>query len=113
MSDRMVIEFSGWIECDPAKTTFQYIGGEAIKNELGLLGSQKENAKLLKQYDADWLLGQDFNSHIITGEEYMALTEDEKDCYILEDLGQAYMNSLDGELNELTLDIEVENEQVR
>ena len=46
MSDRMILEFSGWIECDPAKTTFQYIGGEALKNELGLLG-------------------QDFNSHII------------------------------------------------
>jgi len=28
---RMVLEFSGWIECDPAKTTFQYVGGEALK----------------------------------------------------------------------------------
>ncbi len=87
---RMVLEFSGWIECDPAKTIFQYIGGEALKNELGLLG-------------------QDFNSHIITGAEYMALTEDEKDCYLLQDLGQAYINSLDGELSELTLDIEADN----
>ena len=85
---RMVLEFSGWIECDPAKTTFQYVGGEALKNEFKLLG-------------------QDFNSHIITGAEYMALNEDEKDCYILEDLGQAYIHSLDGELSELTLDIEV------
>ena len=83
----MILEFSGWIECDPAKTTFQYIGGEALKNEFKLLG-------------------QDFNSHIITGAEYMALHEDEKDCYMLEDLGQAYINSLDGELSELTLDIE-------
>tara|TARA_B100000085_G_scaffold61107_1_gene53951 strand:- start:232 stop:495 length:264 start_codon:yes stop_codon:yes gene_type:complete len=83
---RMILEFSGWVECDPDKTTFQYIGGAALRNDPGF-------------------------KEIITGAEYLDLTEDERDCYILEDLGQAYTNSLDGELSDLVL--EVENEQVR
>ena len=80
LNKRMVLGFSGWVECDPDKTMFQYIGPE----KYGLMST----------------------GNVITGREFMALTEHEQDNYILEDLGQAYTYSLDGELNDLTIDIE-------
>ena len=76
LNKRMVLGFSGWVECDPDKTFFQYIGEMAATKA------------------------------IISGTEFMSLPEHEQDNYILEDLGQAYTYSLDGELNDLTIDIE-------
>ena len=80
MTKRMVLEFSGWVEADPDKTFFQYIGPEPH----GLMST----------------------GNVITGTQYMALNEDERDNYILECLGQAYQYSVDGELNDLQVDIE-------
>jgi hypothetical protein len=76
----MVIEFSGWVEADPDKTFFQYIGPEPY----GLMST----------------------GNLITGTQYMTLDEHEQDNYILECLGQAYEYSLDGELNDLHIEIE-------
>ena len=77
---RLIVEFSGWVECDPDKTMFQYIGPE----KYGLMST----------------------GNVITGREFMALTEHEQDNYILEDLGQAYTYSLDGEL--VHCDVEID-----
>lgn len=76
---KLIVTFSGWVECDPAKTTFTQYGNR--------------HNKLPEQ---------------ITGEEWMELEEDVQGDYVLECLGQAYTNSIDGELQEL--DIEVEDE---
>ena len=77
---RLIVSFSGWVECDPAKTTFTQYGYDS-------------SSKLPEQ---------------ITGEEWMELEEHEQADYVLECLGQAYMNSVDGELQDL--DIEVDDE---
>ena len=45
---------------------------------------------------------------MITGKEYLQLNEDERDEYILEDLGEAYTNSYDGELD--VCDVRVEED---
>ena len=76
---RLIVSFSGWVECDPAKTTFTNI--------------DLHNNKHPEQ---------------ITGEEWMELEEHIQGDYVLECLGQAYTNSIDGELQDL--DIEVEDE---
>ena len=76
MTKRMVLEFSGWIEADPDKTFFQYTGEMAATKA------------------------------IISGTEFMSLSEKQQDDYILECLGQAYEYSLDGELNDLHIEIE-------
>jgi len=44
----------------------------------------------------------------ITGEDWMELEEEDQAEYVLECLGQAYTNSIDGELQDL--DIEVDDE---
>jgi len=67
---KIVIEFNGWVEADPDSIRFQYIG------------PVRESQMI-----------------IITGAEYLQLDEDERDEYILEDLGVAYTNSFDGELD--------------
>ena len=76
MTKRMVIMFTGWIECNTDQTTFQYIGDMAA------------------------------NRAVISGTKFMYLDEHEQDNYILEDLGQAITYSVDGEFNELSIDIE-------
>ena len=80
LDKRMTIMFSGWIECNPDQTTFQYIGPE----QYGLMSTGK----------------------VITGTEFMSLSENEQGNYILEDLGQAITYSVDGEFNEYDIDIE-------
>lgn len=75
---RLIVTFSGWVECDPAKTTF---------TNIDLSNGHPEQ---------------------ITGEEWMELEEDVQGDYVLECLGQTYTNSIDGELQDL--DIEVEDE---
>ena len=79
---RMVIGFAGWIECDPDKTWFYYIGSDQFGSVMG---------------------GDDIR---ITARSYMKLPPDEQDNFILECLGEAFISSLDGELNDMTIDIE-------
>ena len=76
---KIIIGFNGWVEADPEHTKFQYIG------------PVRESQTI-----------------IITGTEYLQLDEDERDEYILEDLGVAYTNSFDGELD--VCDVRVEED---
>ena len=76
LNKRMTIMFTGWIECNTDQTTFQYIGEMAA------------------------------NRAVISGTELMSLPENEQGNYTLEDLGQAITYSVDGEFNELEIDIE-------
>ena len=78
---KIIIGFNGWVEADPESIRFQWIG-DYIENES--------------------------HRHIITGAEYLKLDEDERDDYILEDLGVAYTNSFDGELD--VCDVRVEQD---
>ena len=32
---RLIVEFSGWIECDPDKTWFQYVGNDPFEGVMG------------------------------------------------------------------------------
>ena len=66
MSNRIIVEFSGWVECDSDKVMFQYIS-----------------------HDDDL-------STVITGTEWLKLSEDERDNYILEDCIEAQKTSVDG-----------------
>ena len=75
---KLIVSFSGWVECDPEKTTFTNM-------DIGNCHPEQ-----------------------ITGEEWMELEEHIQGDYVLECLGQAYTNSIDGELQDL--DIEVEDE---
>jgi hypothetical protein len=77
---RLIVYYSGWMECNPEKTKFQYIGPE----QYGLMSTG----------------GQ------ITGDEYMALSPEQQGDYILECLGQAYQYSVDGELMECNVEID-------
>ena len=79
---RLIVHYSGWMECDPDKTKFQYVGPE----QYGLMST----------------VGQ------ITGDEYMALSPEQQGDFILECLGETFMDSLDGELTECDVDIEKE-----
>ena len=72
----MIVEYSGWLECDPDKTLFYYLGPGRLEQAT------------------------------ITGRQYMALNEDERDNYILECLGQAYQYQEDGELQECRIEID-------
>ena len=75
-TNKIIVSFSGWVECNPEETSFQYIGEIAA------------------------------NRAVISGTKYMRLSQNEKDNYILECLGQAYTNSLDGELMDLEVKVE-------
>ena len=80
---KMIIGFNGWVEADPEHTRFQYIG------------PVRESQMI-----------------IITCTEYLQLNEDERDEYILEDLGQAYTNSFDGELDMCDVRVEEDPDHV-
>ena len=75
---KIIIGFNGWVEADPENIRFQYIGEMAAAEVL------------------------------ISGTDYLKLDEDERDEYILEDLGQAYTTSFDGELD--ICDVRVEED---
>ena len=77
---RLVVEFSGWVECNPEKTKFQYIGPE----QYGLMSTG----------------GQ------ITGDEYMALSPEQQGDFVLESLGEAIQYSVDGEFADINLEVE-------
>jgi len=80
---RLIVEFSGWMECDPEKTSFVYVGDDAFEG----------------------VMGGDIH---ITGREYMTLSPEQQGDFILQCLGETYMDSLDGEL--IHCDVEVEDE---
>ena len=83
MSKKIIVEFSGWFECDSSRVFFQYIGDE---------------------HDNDvrrWPL--------ITGNEWLELSPDEQDDYILEDCIQAQKTALDGIYEHLDVIVEDED----
>ena len=86
---KIIIQFNGWVEADPESVFFQYIGED------------------LKHYDPSKITG-----NLITGTEYLKLSSEERDEYILEDLGYAYTNSFDGELEECDVSVEEDVEVV-
>ena len=75
MSNRIIVEFSGWVECDSDKVKFEYIGPE----QYGLMSTGGS----------------------ITGTEWLKLSEDDRDDYILEDCIEAQKTALDGSLEYL------------
>jgi hypothetical protein len=72
--DKIIVEFSGWVECDSDKVKF-----------VSLL-----------------------TDDVITGTEWLKLSQDEQDDYILEDYIEAQKTALDGSLEHL--DVIVVNE---
>ena len=72
MSNRIIVEFSGWVECDSDKVKFEYIGPE----QYGLMSTGGS----------------------ITGTEWLKLSEDDRDNYLLEDCTEAQKTALDGSL---------------
>ena len=79
---KIIIGFNGWVEADPESVRFQYIG-EMASAEV-----------------------------FITGTDYLKLDEDERDNYILEDLGAAYTNAFDGELDMCDVTVEEDPDHV-
>jgi len=75
---KIIVEFSGWAECDSDKVLFQYIGND------------------------------DGRCPVITGTEWLKLSQDEQDDYILEDCVHAQETAIDGSLE--VLDVIVEDE---
>lgn len=74
---KIIVEFSGWVECDSDKVIFQS-------------------------------LSEDNSRQLITGTEWLKLSEDEQDDYILEDCTEAQRTALDGSLE--YLDVIIQNE---
>ena len=68
---KIIVEFSGWVECDSDKVKFQYISND------------------------------DDQCTVITGTEWLKLSEDEQDDYVLEDCIEAQRTALDGEYEHL------------
>ena len=74
---KIIVEFSGWVECDSDKVIFQS-------------------------------LSEDNSRQLITGAEWLKLSQDEQDDYILEDCTEAQRTAVDGSLE--YLDVIVQNE---
>ena len=79
MSNRIIVEFSGWVECDSDKVKFQYISND------------------------------DDRCTVITGTEWLKLSEDDLDNYLLEDCTEAQKTALDGSLEHCDVIIVDEN----
>ena len=79
MSNRIIVEFSGWVECDSDKVKFQYISND------------------------------DDQCTVITGTEWLKLSEDDRDDYILEDCIEAQKTSVDGSYEHMDVIIVDEN----
>ena len=75
MSNRIIVEFSGWAECNSDEVKF-----------LSLL-----------------------TDDVITGAEWLKLSEDDRDNYILEDFVHAQETALDGSLEYLDVIVADEN----
>ena len=82
---KIIIGFSGWVEADPESIRFQWIG------------DYKDNES---------------HAGIITGTQYLQLDEDEREDYILEDLGAAYSNAFDGELDMCDVNVEQDPDHI-
>jgi len=78
---RLIVYYSGWMECDPEKTTFVYAGSDPFEG----------------------VMGGDIH---ITGREYMTLSPEQQGDFMLSCLGETYMDSLDGELMECDVEID-------
>ena len=78
---RLIVEFSGWVECNPEETWFQYIGNDPFE---GVMGGDVR----------------------ITGKEYMTLSPEQQGDFILESLGEAIQYSVDGEFVDINLEVE-------
>lgn len=78
---RLIVEFSGWVECNPEETWFQYIGNDPFE---GVMGGDVR----------------------ITGKEYMTLSPEQQGDFILESLGEAIQYSVDGEFGDINLEVE-------
>ena len=76
---KIIISMSGWCEADPSRTMFQYLGD------------------------------RDDVDKLISGEQWLSLTEDDRGDYILENVLTAFKYSLDGEYEQI--DVEVADEQ--
>lgn len=81
---KIIIGFAGWVEADPESIRFQYIG------EMAAAAAEA----------------------LISGTDYLKLDEDERDNYILEDLGAAYTNAFDGELDMCDVTVEEDPDHV-
>ena len=79
MSNRIIVEFSGWVECDSDKVKFQYISND------------------------------DDQCTVITGTEWLKLSEDDRDDYMLEDCIEAQKTSVDGSYEHMDVIIVDEN----
>ena len=78
---RLVVEFSGWVECNPEETWFQYIGNDPFE---GVTGGDVR----------------------ITGKEYITLSPEQQGDFMLESLGEAIQYSVDGEFADINLEVE-------
>ena len=78
---RLIVTYSGWMECDPEKTHFIYIGDNPVVRMMG---------------------GE------ITGKEYLTLPPEEQANFILpmHHFGEAYTDSVDGELVECDIEVD-------
>ena len=77
---KLIVKFSGWMECDPEKTEFQYIGGDPVED----------------------FLGGDIH---VTCEEYMTLSPEEQSMFVLKCLGQTYIDALDVGLTHCDMEV--------
>ena len=78
---KLVVEFSGWMQCDPEETTFQYIGNDPF---VGVMGGDIH----------------------ITGKEYMTLPPEEQGNFVLKCLGETYISALDVDLAHCDIEVE-------
>ena len=78
---KLIVEFSGWMQCDPEETTFQYVGNDPFEG----------------------VMGGDIH---ITGKEYMTLPPEEQGNFVLRCLGETYISALDVDL--VHCDIEID-----
>jgi hypothetical protein len=78
---RLIVEFSGWVECNPEETWFQYIGSDPFE---GVMGGDVR----------------------ITGKEYITLSPEQQGDFMLESLGEAIQYSVDGEFCDINLEVE-------
>lgn len=78
---RLIVEFSGWMQCDPEETQFVYVGNDPFEG----------------------VMGGDIH---ITGKEYMTLPPEEQGNFVLKCFGETYISALDVDL--VHCDIEIE-----
>ena len=73
---KIIVSMSGWCEADPSRTMFEYIGN------------------------------RDDVDKLISGEQWLSLTEDDRGDYILESVLTAFKYSLDGEYEQIDVEVE-------